>query len=89
MNVILREAPAVEEIFHAGKDWGISLVVIKRRSKNIGLSIADITSEGDMDILAIDRAGTDLTRPNWGEKIIEGDRLLVYANRESVKRVLD
>jgi len=89
MNRILREAPAVEEIFHVEKDWAISLVMIKRSSKNIGLSVADITAEGDIEILAIDRADTHLTRPNRGEKIVEGDRLLVYANRESVKRVLD
>jgi len=89
MNVILREAPAVEEIFHAGKDWAISLVVIKRSSKNISLSVADITAGGDIEILAIERADTDLTRPNMGEKIESGDRLLVYASRESIKRVLD
>ena len=89
MNVIIREAPAVEEIFHAGKDWAISLVVIKRGSKNISLSVADITTGGDIEILAIERAGTDLTRPNRGEKIEAGDRLLVYASRESINRVLD
>ena len=88
MNRILREAPAVEEIFRVEKDWAISLVMIKRSSKNIGLSVADITAEGDIEILAMDRADTHLTRPDRGEKIVEGDRLLVYANRESVKRVL-
>jgi hypothetical protein len=89
MNLILREAPVVEEIFNAGKEWAISLVVIKRSSKNVGLSVADITAGGDVEILAIDRAGTDLIRPDRGEKIVSGDRLLVYANRESIKRVLD
>jgi hypothetical protein len=89
MNLILREAPAVEEIFQSGREWAISLVVIKRSSKNIGLSVADITAEGDIEILAIDRAYTQLTRPDRGEKIVAGDRLLVYANRESIKRVLD
>jgi Trk K+ transport system NAD-binding subunit len=89
MNRILGEAPAVEEIFQVGKDWAISLVMIKRSSKNIGLSVADITAEGDIEIFAIDRADTRLTRPNRGEKIVKGDRLLVYANKESVKRVLD
>jgi len=89
MKRILREAPAVEEIFHAGKDWAISLVTIKGGSKSIGLSLADITAEEDIEILAIDRADTHLTRPNKGEKIVEGDRLLVYANKKSMKRVLD
>jgi len=89
MNRILREAPAVEEIFHVEKDWAISLVMIKGSSKSIGQSVADITAEGDIEILGIDRAGTYLTRPDRDEKIVEGDRLLVYANRKSVKRVLD
>jgi hypothetical protein len=89
MNRILREVPAVEEIFHVEKDWAISLAMIKGSSKSIGLSVADITAEGDIEILSIDRAGTYLTRPDLEEKIAEGDRLLVYANRKSVKRILD
>jgi hypothetical protein len=89
MNRILREAPAVEEIFHLEKDWAISLVTIKESSKNIGLSMADITTEKDIEILSIDRAGTYLTKPDLEEKIMEGDRLLVYANRKSVKQILD
>ena len=88
MNRILKEAPAVEEIFHVEKDWAISLVMIKGSSNIIGLSVTDITAEEDIEVLAIDRAGTYLTRPNWDEKIAEGDRLLVYANRKSVKRIL-
>ena len=89
MNRILREAPPVEEIFHVEKDWAISVVSIRGSSKSIGLSVADITAEGDIEILSIDRAGAYITRPNWDEKIVEGDRLLVYANRKSVRKVLD
>ena len=88
MNRILRGAPAVEEIFHVEKNWAISLVMIKEGSNSIGLSVADIAAEGDIEILGIDRAGTYLTRPNWDEKIVEGDRLLVYASRKSVKQIL-
>jgi hypothetical protein len=89
MNRILREAPAVEEIFHVEKDWAISLVTIKESSKSVGQSVADITAEGDIEILSINRAYTYLTRPDSDEKIAEGDRLLVYANRKSVKQILD
>jgi hypothetical protein len=89
INRILREAPAVEEIFHVEKDWAISLAMMKRSSKSIGLSVADITAEGDIEILGINRAGAYLTRPDREEKIVEGDRLLVYANRKAVKRALD
>jgi hypothetical protein len=89
MNRILRGAPAVEEIFHVEKDWAISLVMVKEGSKSIGQSVADITAEGDIEILSIDRSGTYLTRPDREEKIVEGDRLLVYSNRKSVKQILD
>ena len=89
MNRILREAPAVEEIFHVEKDWAISLVMIKGSSKSIGLSVADITAEGDIEILGIDRADTYLTRPSLDDKIMKGDRLLIYGNRKSVRRMLD
>ena len=89
INRILREAPAAEEIFHVEKDLAISLVMIKGSSKSIGLSVADITAQGDIEILGIDRAGTYLTRPKRKEKIMKGDRLLVYANRKAVKRILD
>ena len=89
MNRVFQEAPAVEEIFHVEKDWGISLAMIRGNSKSIGLSVGDITSEGDIEILSIDRAGTYLTRPSFEEKIAEGDRLLVYANMKSVKQILN
>ena len=88
MNRILREAPTVDEIFHVEKDWTISLVLMKGSSKSIGLSVADITAERDIEILGIDRAGNYLTRPDRDEKVVEGDRLLVYANRKSVKQIL-
>jgi hypothetical protein len=86
---ILRDAPAVDEIFHVEKDWGISLVMMKRGSQSIGLSVADITAEGGIELLGIDRGGIYLTRPHSEEKIMKGDRLLVYANRQSVKRLLE
>jgi hypothetical protein len=86
---ILRAAPAAEEVFHVEKDWAISLVTIKGSSKSSGLSVADITGERDIEILGINRAGTYLTRPDKEEKIAQGDRLLVYANRKAVKRILD
>ena len=89
MNRILREAPAVEEIFRMEKDWGVSLVTIKRGSKRVGQSVANITAERDLEILGIDRADTYLTRPDREEEIMVGDRLLVYANRKSVKQILD
>jgi Trk K+ transport system NAD-binding subunit len=89
VNRILGAAPVAEEILHVEKDWAISLVMIKGSSKSIGLSVADISAEGDIEVLGIDRAGTYLTRPDGEERILGGDRLLVYATRKAVKRILD
>ncbi len=89
VNRILGAAPAAEEIFHVEKDWAISLVMVKKGSNIIGQSVTDITAEGDIEILGIDRAATYLARPDKEEKILERDRLLVYANRKAVKRILD
>jgi len=89
VNRILRVAPVAEEVFHVEKDWAISLVMMKRSSKTLGQSVTDVTAEGDIEILGINRAGTYLTRPDKEEKIAEGDRLLVYANRRAVRRILD
>jgi hypothetical protein len=86
---ILRAAPTAEEIFHVEKDWAISLVLIKGSSNSIGQSVADITAAGDMEILGINRAGTYLVRPDSEERIVGGDRLLIYANRKAVRRILD
>ena len=88
MNRIFKEVPAVEEIFRMEKDWGISLVTIKRGSKSAGLSVADMTAEGDLEILGIERDDTYLNRPDKEEEIMVGDQLLLYANKKAVKRVL-
>jgi len=85
---VLREAPAVEEVFNVGKDWGINLVMIKEKSKNIGRSLADVMAEEDIEVLAVDRTGELLPRPDRKETILEGDRLLVYASGQSVRRLL-
>jgi hypothetical protein len=89
MSRIFRQAPPVEEIFRVEKDWAVSLVTIKGSSNSIGQSVADITTEEGVELLAIDRADTYLTRPNSEEKIAKGDRLLVYGNKKAVRRILD
>jgi Trk K+ transport system NAD-binding subunit len=69
------------------KDWAISLVTIKRSSKSIDLSVAEVTAEGEIETPGINRAGACVIRPDGQEKITERERLLVYANRKSVKRI--
>ena len=86
---ILRASPVTEEIFHVERDWSISLVAMKGDSKGVGLSVGDITADGDIDILGINRAGAYLVRPLTDDKVAAGDRLLVYATKRAVKRILD
>jgi MFS family permease len=88
MKRIVMEAPAIEEILHVEKNWGVHFVMIKEKSKNIGLSLADITAKGDVEILAIDRPDAFLAKPDSAEKLMEGDRLLAYGRDESVERLL-
>jgi Trk K+ transport system NAD-binding subunit len=86
---VLRESPVIEEVFHVERDWAISLVAMKEGSKGVGLSVSEIAAEGDLEILGINRAGSYLVRPGMEDKIAQGDRLLVYANRKAVKRIAD
>ena len=84
---IISEAPAIDEIYLIGRYWSISLVMIKKNSRNAGLSIADIVKGKEMQILEIERAGSNLTRPESQFKLAEGDRLLVYGKRQDVKHL--
>jgi len=84
---ILKDAPAIEEIYGAGKGWGVSLVLIKQNSKNAGLTLADIDMEGNLQILAIDRTDAFVTQPTSEDRLEEGDRLLVYGRTKSIKHL--
>lgn len=85
---ILRDAPTAEEIFHAGKGWGVSLITIKEESKKAGLSLSELVGGEDLIILTLEAADDFISRPSVGEKINVGDRLLVYGRSESIKRLL-
>ena len=88
MKRILVEAPAIEEIFHAGKDWGIILLTMKEKSKGIGMTLDDVKADEGILVLAIDREDTFISEPELQEKIQQGDRLLVYANTKSARELL-
>ena len=87
MTRIMREAPVIDEIYLAKRDWSVSLVMVKEFSENIGLSLAKVTTKENMIILAIDRGSTTITMPNSTDKIMKGDRLLVYGNKQSIKQI--
>ncbi|MFC2017732.1 hypothetical protein ACFLTQ_00310 [Chloroflexota bacterium] len=84
---IISEAPAIDEIYLIGRYWSISLVTIKKDSKNLGLSLADVVMGKEIQILEIERAGSNLTCPDSLCQIMEWDRLLVYGKRQDIKRL--
>jgi hypothetical protein len=84
---ILRDAPTFEEIYGAGKGWGVSLVLIKKNSHYADSTLADIAVEGDMQILAIDRPDEFVAQPGSEDRLGEGDRLLVYGRTKSIERL--
>ena len=85
---ILAEAPAMEEIFHAGRDWGISLLMIREKSKVIDMTLADVKAQDNIVVLAIDREDAFIHEPDLQEQIKIGDRLVVYGSINSVKGLL-
>lgn len=84
---ILREAPTFEEIYGAGKGWGVSLVLIKKNSQYADSTLTDIAVEGDMQILAIDRHDEFVAQPGSEDRLEEGDRLLIYGRTKSIERL--
>jgi len=85
MKLVLRDAPAIEEVFSASKEWGIYLVMIGDESKHGGSSVGALADAADLEILAIERAEGFIDRPDAGEKVLKGDRLLVYAAGKALK----
>jgi hypothetical protein len=87
MRRALSSSPGIEEIYGVEKGWSVSLVTVKKGSKNIDSTISSVGSKGELEILAIDRPDVSITRPSGEEKIQEGDRLLVYGSGAAVKRL--
>ncbi len=87
MGRALRNAPEVEEIFGVEKGWSVNLVSIRKGSKSIDATVSSVRSSTDLEILAIERPEASIARPDDGEKIKEGDRLLVYGRGAAVKRL--
>jgi hypothetical protein len=85
---ILREIPTSEEIFHAGKGWGISVVTIKEESKGAGRSLHELIAEEDILVLALEKTDDLISKPDMQEKINVGDKLLLYGKSETIHRLL-
>lgn len=87
MKRIIIEAPAIDEIYLVGRYWSISLVTIHKNSKTLGLSLNEIIDGKEIQILEIERAGSNLTCPESECQVMEWDRLLVYGKRQDIKHI--
>ncbi len=87
MRRILRDAPTIEEIFHVGKNWGVSLVVIRETSGKKGLSLSEVESGGDLNVLAVERADDFVATPGGDARLQAGDRLLVYGVAGAIRKL--
>ena len=87
MRFVLKGSPDIEEVYDAGRGWSISLVTVKKGSKNIDLPMADASLGEDIAVLSVDRGDTSITRPSGEERIQEGDRLLVYGRGAAIRRL--
>lgn len=87
LRFVVKGSTDVEDLYDAGTGWSVKLVSIKKGSSKIGLTIADVVAEGDVELLSIDREGNSINRPSGEEKIQEDDRLLVYASGKALKRI--
>ncbi len=87
MKRIVVDAPTVEEVFQAGKGWGIALVMIRAKSGSVGVSLGELAAEGDLQVLAVDRDGDLLPTPESEEKVLAGDRLLVYGTARATRKL--
>jgi hypothetical protein len=87
LRFVLKGSPDIEDVYDAGRGWSISLVTVKKGSKNIDLPMADAFAREDIMVLSVDRGDTSITRPSGEEQIQEGDRLLVYGSGAAIKRL--
>jgi MFS family permease len=86
MKRITIEAPPYEELLHIGGRWSVNLVTIRKDSKYVGASLAEVASTVDrVHILGIDRISGFVSSPGSDQKIETGDRILVYGSEESMK----
>ena len=88
INWIIRETPITEEIYQAGRGWGVSLITIKEESNRAGLSLEELVSGHDLLILTLEKVDEFISTPDKREIINVGDRLLIYGKTESIDRLM-
>lgn len=88
LRYVLRAAPPVETIFEVSRDRSIYLVRTQRKSRIVGLSVAEVGGKEGVDILAIYRVSGLRAQPSGEEKIAPGDRILVYGDGKVLRQLL-
>lgn len=76
----------IEELLHQSDGYGIASVLIEKRSKTVGLSLAESRfKERDLMVLSIERDEEVIPVPKAQNKIQVGDRLICYGKLENLK----
>ena len=76
----------IEEILHQAEGYGVAMVLIEKRSKLVGQSLAQSgLREVDLMVLSIERDEEVIPVPRGQNKIRPGDRLICYGKLENLK----
>jgi len=76
----------IEELLHQSEGYGVASVLIEKRSKIAGMSLADSGfKERDLMVLSIERDEEVISVPKAQSKIQVGDRLICYGKLENLK----
>ena len=76
----------IEELLHQSDGYGIASVLIEKRSKIAGLSLAESRfKERDLMVLSIERDEEVIPVPKAQNKIQVGDRLICYGKLENLR----
>ncbi|NIQ39412.1 MAG: hypothetical protein GTN81_12590 [Proteobacteria bacterium] len=76
----------IEELLHQSEGYGVASVLIEKRSKIAGMSLADSGfKERDLMVLSIERDDEVIPVPKAQNKIRIGDRLICYGKLENLK----
>lgn len=76
----------IEELLHQSDGYGIASVLIEKRSKIVGLSLAESGfKERDLMVFSIERDEEVIPVPKAQNKIQVGDRLICYGKLENLK----
>lgn len=87
--LIVRESPAAEEIFRVEGEHGVFLLTVRPGAPVVDTSIGEFKAQAEVDVLALQRIGATVSRPEETEVLRIGDRIVAYGDHRSIRPFLD